>query len=437
MTQITALSVVAVTVGLSLGRPRIGPVRIHHGSAGVIGAALTVLLGIGPPDVLVAAARILAAPIVTLVSLMLMTQVAERAGLFELLGASLAQCANGSGPRLFVYVFFAGTLIGTVFTNDAAVLILTPIVFSLVERMAGSTWTAENKLPFYFGVLYVANLVGALVIANPINLVVANLLGIGFLEFALWMVLPSLASILVSFAGLWVCFRHSIPKSFQLPSLPENLNSKRRLQALCAMIIAATMLGFFMEAITGIPTWCVALMGAVFSLMIHKAFARGKLAPLFQSVGWDVIIFMAGMFVVGLGLRHVGVTHSLGRFIERVSGGQIWAMRTAVGLLAGTCSAIINNHPTADLMAFTIQDLALSVPERKSLAFAALIGGDLGPKMLPIGSLAALIWFRLLRDRGVNVSYAQYIRIGVPITLAALVVALAVLNVQSLWFSTR
>jgi len=430
MPQVAAVSIVAMTVGLSLWRPQIGHLRIHHGSAAVLGAGLTLLLGIGPPDLPITAARLLAAPVVTIVSLMVLTQVAERAGLFALLGAALARRARGSGRRLFTYIFFAGVLVGTVFTNDAAVLIFTPVVFALVEQIGGRTWRTEDKLPFYFAVLYIANLVGALVIANPINLVVSNLLGIGFAEFAEWMALPAAVSIGVSFAGLWLVFRSRIPRQFAV-AMPESRRVELSpVQMLCALAVSLTLLGFFAESVTGVPTWLVALASAAVLLLLHTTLGGGRPGPILRGVGWDVIVFMCGMFVIGLGLRHVGITHWLGGWIEQLSGESLTARRGWVGLLAGVCSAVINNHPTADLMAFTIQDFALPLSEKKLLAFAALIGGDLGPKMLPIGSLAALIWFRLLRDRGVEVSYALYIRIGVPVTLAALAAALLALELQ-------
>lgn len=435
MTQVAALSIVAVTVGLSLGRPRIGGLRIHHGTAAVLGAALTVLLGVAPPEILITAARLLAAPVVTIVSLMVMTQIAERAGLFALLGNALARHSRGSGRRLFTYIFFAGVLVGTVFTNDAAVLIFTPIVFGLVEQIGGGTWRAENKLPFYFAVLYIANLVGALVIANPINLVVASLLGIGFVEFAAWMALPAAVSIVVSFVGLWLYFRASIPRTFPVAA-PEAVNSRPGLvQVLCALAVALTLVGFFSEPVTGIPTWLVALAGAAALMLLHRSLGGQELRPVLRGVGWDVIVFMCGMFVIGLGLRHVGVTDVLGGWLETLSGGDPSSLRGWVGMLAGACSALINNHPTADLMAFTIQDFALPLSKQKLLGFAALIGGDLGPKMLPIGSLAALIWFRLLRDRGVEVPYSLYIRIGIPVTVAALVASLLALELQ-VWMAS-
>jgi len=133
---------------------------------------------------------------------------------------------------------------------------------------------------------------------------------------------------------------------------------------------------------------------------------------------------------VANGLRAVGLTDVIGRVltVAGASGDQVGNL--AAGLLATLSSAVINNHPTAGIMALSIGDLPIEPAARKMMALFALIGGDLGPKMLPIGSLAALLWFQMLRQRGVEISYWQYVRLGVPITLVAALLSMVVLALE-------
>ena len=322
---------------------------------------------------------------------MVITLIAERAGLFDLLARSVAIGARGDGRRLFAYLFACGTVMGMLFTNDAAVLIFTPLVFQLVEQIQEESWTIRNKIPYYFAVLYVANLVGGFVTSNPINLVVASLFKISFSEYARWMFLPALASALVTFAGLQVFFRRAIPRSYVVPQpRPRgSLDSRRFLT--CVAVLSATLVGFFTQSWTGIPTWLVAFAGATILLGVDSTLGKGNPVRILRGVSWDVLAFVVGIFIVVLGLRHAGLTHQIGVTLSELAARGTSTMTLGTSMIAAVLSSIMNNHPTADMMGWAIRDLSLPAMQTKALAYAALIGGDLGPKMLPIGSLAALI----------------------------------------------
>lgn len=425
---VAAFSILTLTVGLSLSRPKIGRLHIHHSTAAIIGAVLTLAVGLVPIMPALRALSMLAVPIITIVSLMVTTLIAERAGLFELVANRIAEGARGSGTRLFTRLFFAGALVGTIFTNDAAILIFTPLVVKLVSRARDDSWRRSSDVAYYFAILYVANLVGALTISNPINIVVANLFEIRFLEYAKWMLLPAVVSVLTSYVGLRLVFRRSIPATFA-PMPPFVPKDRPHLRA-CSTVLALTLVGFFTEPWSGVPTWSVALVGAATLLAYTCQREREAFVEIVRGVGWDVIVFVIGIFIVALGLRHAGVTHQIGDLIRRLAGSDDRLLPLVTSLVAGISSSIMNNHPTAGVMTWVIQDFNLPAAQTQILALAALIGGDLGPKMLPIGSLAALIWFRLLRERGVDVSYALYIKIGIPVTLTAIVLCTLVLQFE-------
>jgi arsenical pump membrane protein len=431
-----SIPILLLTCGLALAKPKFGQYRIRQGLAGVLGAALTLVTGAVTLPQFATTARFLFAPAVTIISLMALTLIAEQTGLFRVMARKIALRAGGDGKKLFAYVFALGTVTGTVFTNDAAVLIFTPLVWRLVEDVAHDDWTEANKVPYYFAVLYVANLVGALMISNPINIVVASLFSMSFAEYAHYMLLPALASMVVTYLGLRFFFRRELPNTYDLKRLAaaESQTAEQiKSQRIIGSVLVLALVAFFCANWLVIPFWKIAALSACIGLIATAPLKVVCPKAVVRGIGWDAVLFMAGMFVIAVGLRNAGLTTLLQNLLYRAGHAGSNVMTYAAALLAGGMSSVINNHPTADMMGLAIRDMTFaSGPQmNKFLALAALIGGDLGPKMLPIGSLAAMMWFRLLADKGVRISYRQYILLGVPTTITAILAAVFVLLLRS------
>ncbi len=417
------------TIALALTEPRVGPLTIRRPAAALLGALASIAIGAVSIESALTAVRFLVEPVTTIVSLMLITLVAERAGFFRILAAGLVVAANGDARRLFTLIFLAGAAAGSVFTNDAVVLIFTPTIVRLIGEIDDGTWVLENKIPYFFAVLYVANLVGGLVISNPINIVVAKFFAISFLEYAAWMIVPAIVSIIATYAGLRVAFRRSLPHHF-IPPSATLMPRITHLTTTAGAILVVALCAFFLGEPLGVATWIVAASGAVTLLTATALLDRPSLAPVVRGVGWDVIVFVTGIFIISVGLRNAGLTALLTARIS-AAGTDLWDLTGTAALMAAGLSAVLNNHPTANLMALAIDELpGASQQVKKLVALSALIGGDLGPKMLPVGSLAALLWLRLLAARGITIPVSRYVAIGVPVTLFALMLAVWTLNLE-------
>ena len=127
-----ALGILLLTLVPALARPTIGGLRFEHGSAAILGAGMMLLTGLVPWDLALNSLRLLSYPLLTIVSLMIITIVAEKAGLLLWITRGVLRAGRGSGIRLFSRIFFTGAGLGMVFTNDAAILIFTPLVDAMV-----------------------------------------------------------------------------------------------------------------------------------------------------------------------------------------------------------------------------------------------------------------------------------------------------------------
>ncbi|MBA3820936.1 MAG: hypothetical protein H0X17_18765 [Deltaproteobacteria bacterium] len=134
-------------------------------------------------------------------------------------------------------------------------------------------------------------------------------------------------------------------------------------------------------------------------------------------MSWELVPFVFGVLVLATALARAGLTVELAALYAASP-----APLTTIGAVAAAGSALINNHPMALLHSHALA----GAPDAHVLA--ALIGGDLGPRLLPIGSLAGLLWMHALRRQGVTVRLRTFAGIGLAVTIPSLIVSLLVLR---------
>jgi len=298
------------------------------------------------------------------------------------------------------------------------VLLLTPTIFALL-RTVYPRRNPKFLVPFAFAVFAAAG-VAPLVVSNPMNLIMADHLGIGFNRYARVMIPVALVSSLATYAMLVWVFREALADDAPaLGAWPGELPAVSGAGRVVLATVAATLLAYPAMAAMRLPLWPVAVFGGLVSA--GACIATGeRLEKLSHGVAWPVFPFLVGVFVLALGLERIGVVAWLRELYARSD-----HPLATIGTLSALGSALLNNHPMSVLNVFALEHAPLG----DAGAFAALVGGDLGPRLLPVGSLASLLWFDVLRKHGVDVDLATFVRVGVALTLVPLAVSLATLAV--------
>ena len=413
--MILAVTLFLITLVLVIWQPR----GLQIGTSAVAGAIAAVALGVVSLTDVWTVTSIVWDATLAFIGIILLSMVLDEIGFFEWAALKMARLSHGNGHVMFIYMMILGALVAAFFANDGAALILTPIVLAKMKYLN------MKPLPM-FAFLMAGGFIGdsasnPLVISNLTNIVTAGYFNLGFWEYAKTMFLPNLLSIIASIIVLWIYFRKDIPTRIDITGLstPESAIKNMTMFRLSWWFLALLMVGYFIGDIYPLPVSVFALGGALVFLAIATYFKATKPIMTIKAAPWQVVWFSIGLYVVVYGLKNGGLTTYLaGLIIELQSMGNVYAV-IGTGFLSAILSSVMNNMPTIMIM-----DIAIAEAGNSALAYANIIGCNLGPKMTPIGSLATLLWLHVLAQKGVKIGWGEYMKVGLIVTPPVLLVAL-------------
>jgi arsenical pump membrane protein len=419
---ILAIAIFTATIALVIIQPR----GLNIGWSATIGAVLALLVGIVSFHDVLSVIGIVWDATLAFVGIIFISLILDKIGFFEWAALHMMRRANGNGRLLFVYIVLLGAIISAFFANDGAALILTPIVYAKIKHLG-----LKDKfiLPFIMASGFVADTTSLpLVISNLVNIVTADFFHIGFMEYAWNMIVPNIFSILATITVLYLYFRKDIIETYDVSLLknPDEAITDWFLFRFTWVLAVFFLVGFVVSQIYYIPVSVIIMSGAVvFGIATYRKRIVDMNRLVIYETPWKIVIFSIGMYVVVYGLQNAGLTKLLAGGLAYIyaHGGEFAAI-IGTGFAAAFLSSVMNNLPSVMIVDLSIAQAGVSRDIQHIMAYANIIGCDLGPKITPIGSLATLLWLHVLEQKGIRISWGYYFKVGIVLTLPVLFITL-------------
>lgn len=382
-----------------------------------------------------------------LASMMALVGVLKQTGVFGWAVERLLESFGGNPARAISVLWWFTAFASAFLDNVTTVIFVTPIAVATSRRIGAP--------PLYvlLPLVMAANIGGtATLIGDPPNIMIGSGAGLTFMQFIRALALPTL--VMMCGLHLWAVARlrrvmgrqANQPARSDAPGYGPAITDAgllRWLGGICAFVL----LGFITHGVTGMPTAVPALLGAAVALLVqdirylrrasptHEERQHGILDVLEKEVEWPTLTFFALLFILVGAAVATGLTGTLAGALQRaiVTGQTTFGLNDTGTLLfasllvvwvAALLSAVMDNIPFVAVGIPIIGALIAQLPgESVVLWWALALGACLGGNATPIGASANVTTLGLAERQGVRISFTEFMRTGVPVTVFTLLVS--------------
>jgi len=366
--------------------------------------------------------------ITLLIGMMILVSITSKSGFFQYVAIKAAKAAKGQPLRILVILSLLTAVLSAFLDNVTTVLLIVPVTFSITRILH------VNPVPYLISEVLASNIGGtATLIGDPPNIMIGSAnKHLDFNDFLINLTPIVLIIMVVTVMILAFLYRRQLksdPKLIeQLMSLNERDYIKDPLLLKKSVsVLILTILGFILHSVIHVDAAVIAITGATILMVIGVH--EHEVEDVFASVEWVTIFFFAGLFTLVGGLVDIGLIKSLAEKALDVTGGDISVASYFILWVSGIASATIDNIPFVATMIPLIKDMAVGMglspdsPQIDVLWWALALGACLGGNGTLIGASANVIVAGLASREGRGFSYMDFLKIGAPLTLVALLLS--------------
>ena len=369
------------------------------------------------------------ATIILIAGMMVMVEGMAKAGFFRWLCLTIAKAVKYKVMPILVTFMIMSAVLSMFIDSITVILFLAAVTVELSQLLKFS------PVPMVLAEIFCANLGGsATMCGDPPNIIIGTALGYSFADFLTNTGLIAGIALIAIIIFFFFAFKKELtankdekidPSTFPNPGDAIE-NKKDFIVSTIIFIIAIVLL--VTHAQTGLT---VAFIGVAIAL-ITLITSFKHIGVILKKVDYKTLLFFIGLFIVVGGLEQTGVLEMIASFIEKVCGGNVFAMVLIIMWISAIASAFVDNIPFAATMVPVIKSLAATTvgAQLPVLAYALSVGTDIGGSATPIGASANVVGTSVISKAGHPVGWGKYCKTAIPATAIVLIIAMIVIKLR-------